>query len=66
MTLTRTWHGCPGRENAERPIPPGRVMRRSVIVIDEEEASGAWSCMFDLGSEILNRVAQGMIEWSEQ
>ena len=65
MTVTRTWHGWSGKENAERPIPAGRVMRRSVMVIDDEE-SGAWSGMSNLDSENINQMVLGMIERSEQ
>lgn len=65
MTVTRTWHGWLGKENAERPIPAGRVMRRSVMVIDDEE-SGAWSGMLDLDSANINQMVLGMIKRSEQ
>lgn len=65
MTVTRTWHGWLGKENAERPIPAGRVMRRSVMVIDDEE-SGAWSGMSNLDSENINQMVLGKMEWSEQ
>jgi redox-regulated HSP33 family molecular chaperone len=41
------------------------VMRRSVMVIDDEE-SGAWSGMLNLDSENINQMVLGMIEWSEQ
>jgi hypothetical protein len=54
-----------GKENAERPIPAERVMRRSVMVIDDEE-SGAWSDMVNLDSENINQMVLGMIKRSEQ
>lgn len=48
MRLRRMVHGWAGRENADRPRPWGRVMRRLVIPIEAEgEAEGEVEVIVD-------------------